>query len=78
MYTPMVAIDVASERATELPRLGSPRQKLRKHASHTVDSPASVVHPVREGESVMKKGRLTSANRNLSFVVDNAKETVSR
>lgn len=32
----MVAMDVAAENATELPRLGSPRQKLRVQASHTV------------------------------------------
>ena len=35
IYNPIVAIDVAAENATELPKLGRPRQKLRKHASHT-------------------------------------------
>ena len=31
----MVAMDVAAEKATELPRLGRPRMKLNEHASHT-------------------------------------------
>jgi hypothetical protein len=31
----MVAMDVAAEKATELPRLGKPRIKLNVHASHT-------------------------------------------
>jgi hypothetical protein len=31
----MVAMDVAAEKATELPRLGKPRMKLNVHASHT-------------------------------------------
>ena len=35
MYNPMVAIEVAAANATELPRLGKPRMKLRVHASHT-------------------------------------------
>lgn len=35
MYSPMVAMDVAAEKATVLPRLGSPRMKLSVHASHT-------------------------------------------
>jgi hypothetical protein len=35
MYSPMVAMEVAAEKATVLPRLGSPRQKLKKHASQT-------------------------------------------
>jgi hypothetical protein len=28
-------MDVAAEKATELPRLGKPRMKLNAHASHT-------------------------------------------
>lgn len=28
-------MDVAAEKATELPRLGKPRMKLNEHASHT-------------------------------------------
>ena len=35
MYSPIVAILVAAENATELPRLGRPRMKLNVHASHT-------------------------------------------
>ena len=35
MYNPMVAIDVAAAKATELPRLGRPSMKLRVHASQT-------------------------------------------
>ena len=35
MYNPMVAIEVAAANATELPRLGKPKMKLRVHASHT-------------------------------------------
>src|SRR5579863_5594501 len=31
----MVAMDVAAEKATELPRLGKPRMKLNIHASQT-------------------------------------------
>jgi hypothetical protein len=31
----MVAMEVAAEKATELPRLGKPRMKLNVHASHT-------------------------------------------
>lgn len=36
MYNPMVAILVAAENATELPRLGNPNMKLRVQASQTV------------------------------------------
>ena len=36
MYKPIVAMDVAAEKATALPKLGNPRQKLRVHASHTI------------------------------------------
>lgn len=36
MYNPIVAIDVAAANATELPKLGSPRMKLRVQASQTV------------------------------------------
>lgn len=35
IYNPIVAIDVAAANATELPRLGRPRMKLKVHASHT-------------------------------------------
>ena len=35
MYSPMVAILVAAENATELPRLGKPRMKLSVQASQT-------------------------------------------
>jgi hypothetical protein len=35
MYSPIVAMDVAAENATELPRLGKPSMKLNVHASHT-------------------------------------------
>ena len=35
MYRPMVAILVAAENATELPKLGRPRIKLSVHASQT-------------------------------------------
>jgi len=35
IYNPMVAIDVAAAKATELPRLGRPSMKLRVHASQT-------------------------------------------
>ena len=37
MYSPIVAMDVAAANATELPRLGSPRMKLRVHASQTTE-----------------------------------------
>lgn len=37
MYNPIVAIDVAAANATELPRLGSPRMKLKVHASQTTE-----------------------------------------
>ena len=36
MYSPMVDMLVAAENATELPKLGRPRTKLKMHASHTV------------------------------------------
>ena len=36
MYKPIVAIEVAAANATELPKLGRPRIKLRVQASHTV------------------------------------------
>jgi hypothetical protein len=36
MYNPIVAIEVAAANATELPKLGRPRMKLRVHASHTL------------------------------------------
>lgn len=35
MYNPMVAMEVAAAKATELPKLGRPRIKLRVHASQT-------------------------------------------
>jgi hypothetical protein len=35
MYNPMVAMLVAAEKATELPRLGKPKMKLRVQASQT-------------------------------------------
>jgi len=35
MYNPIVAIEVAAANATELPKLGRPKMKLRVHASHT-------------------------------------------
>ena len=35
MYRPIVAMDVAAENATALPRLGKAWQKLSVHASHT-------------------------------------------
>jgi hypothetical protein len=35
IYSPIVAILVAAEKATALPRLGNPNMKLRVHASHT-------------------------------------------
>src|SRR5712671_7157103 len=35
MYSPIVVMDVAALKATELPRLGKPRIKLNVHASHT-------------------------------------------
>lgn len=35
MKSPIVAIDVAAEKATALPRLGKPRIKLNVHASQT-------------------------------------------
>ena len=61
MYSPIVAILVAAENATELPRLGKPRMKLSVHASHTARRPKSsaVAHthtartegaPVRTGD----------------------------
>lgn len=37
MYNPIVAIEVAAANATELPKLGRPRMKLRVHASHTAE-----------------------------------------
>jgi hypothetical protein len=36
MYSPIVAMDVAAAKATELPRLGKARIKLNVHESHTV------------------------------------------
>lgn len=38
MYSPMVAIDVAAEKATALPRLGRPRMKLSAQASQTTQA----------------------------------------
>jgi hypothetical protein len=35
IYSPMVAILVAAEKATELPRLGKPKMKLKVQASQT-------------------------------------------
>jgi hypothetical protein len=35
MYSPIVAIEVAAEKATELPKLGKPRMKLNAHTSQT-------------------------------------------
>lgn len=36
MYSPIVAIEVAAEKATALPTLGIARRKARKAASQTV------------------------------------------
>lgn len=36
IYNPMVAIEVAAEKATLLPKLGKPRMNERVHASQTV------------------------------------------
>jgi len=41
MYNPIVAIEVAAANATELPKLGRPRMKLRVHASHTLKTKES-------------------------------------
>lgn len=44
MYSPMVAMLVAAENATELPRLGKPKIKLSVHASHTMNDVNKRLH----------------------------------
>ena len=67
----MVAMEVAAEKATLLPRLGSPRQKLRKQASHTgsFESAYSTFRQCRTGQ--------TCANRRFPSNVDVVEEPVS-
>jgi len=45
-----VAMDVAAENATELPRLGRPRMKLNVHASHTSTKAQKVFSASYSGE----------------------------
>ena len=41
-------MDVAAANATELPRLGSPRMKLRVHASQTTEIFSELPHQARK------------------------------
>ena len=62
MYKPMVAILVAAENATELPRLGKPRKKLRVHASHTMDRSVSQVREEGRDYTLVRMGDLRLAS----------------
>ena len=59
VYNPIVAIEVAAAKATELPRLGKPRMKLRVQASHTA-GPDSVSD---DATKLFETGRQTCPDR---------------
>ena len=65
-------MDVAAEKATELPRLGKPRMKLNVHASHTgYEGPLC---PENKGHGERVKGGQTGTNRGMPSMVDFVQE----
>ena len=66
----MVAMDVAAEKATELPRLGSARMKLSVQASQT-EKERSSTSAVSGQQS---RGRRTCADRGAPAAVDFVEE----
>jgi hypothetical protein len=72
MYSPIVAMLVAAEKATELPRLGNPKMKLRVQASHTGGQNTN--EPKEIHQAIIP----TSSNRRLSLGVDLMEEFMTR
>lgn len=70
----MVQMDVAAERATLLPKLGSPSRKLSVQASHTVDEQRDVTTMV---DRRSERG-CTSSNWRSPPVVYLVEESASR
>ena len=71
-------MDVAAENATELPRLGRPRMKLKEHASQTITKPnkESSALLIRESKGSIE-GR-TGANRRTPSTVNFMQELGAR
>ena len=71
----MVAMLVAAENATSLPRLGSPRIKLSVHASQTCQIHHQFSQRILTEET--GEGKRTGANGRLALRVDLVEEAVS-
>ena len=71
----MVAMEVAAENATELPRLGRPRMKLNEHASQTSTKANEKSFSASESgeEKVTMEGR-TGSDRGMPSMVDSVQE----
>lgn len=66
-------MEVAAENATVLPRLGRPRQKLKKHASHTAVRSVNGAGPTQ-----IESNKSTCADRRFPLCVDVVEKSVSR